>query len=128
MRHFRTDLAVETKPDHSPVTQADRACERRIVEILLSEFPDYGLCGEEQGEHPRKTARRWIIDPIDGTKSFVRGIPFFATLIVVPFAPWTALTSLTHAESSLALFMAKLPPVTPAGVITEYTAASGSES
>ena len=81
MRHFRTDLAVETKPDHSPVTQADRACERRIVEILLSEFPDYGLCGEEQGEQPGKTARRWIIDPIDGTKSFVRGIPFFATLI-----------------------------------------------
>jgi len=81
MRHFRTDLAVETKPDHSPVTEADRACERRIVEILLSEFPDYGLCGEEQGEQPGKTARRWIIDPIDGTKSFVRGIPFFATLI-----------------------------------------------
>ena len=81
MRHFRTDLAVETKPDHSPVTEADRACERRIVEILLSEFPDYGLCGEEQGEHPGKTGRRWIIDPIDGTKSFVRGIPFFATLI-----------------------------------------------
>jgi histidinol-phosphatase len=81
MRHFRTDLAVETKPDHSPVTEADRACERRIVEILLSEFPDYGLCGEEQGEHPGKIARRWIIDPIDGTKSFVRGIPFFATLI-----------------------------------------------
>ena len=81
MRHFRTDLAVETKPDHSPVTEADRACERRIVEILLSEFPDYGLCGEEQGEQPGKTSRRWIIDPIDGTKSFVRGIPFFATLI-----------------------------------------------
>jgi histidinol-phosphatase len=81
MRHFRTDLAVETKPDHSPVTEADRACERRIVEILLSEFPDYGFCGEEQGEQPGKTARRWIIDPIDGTKSFVRGIPFFATLI-----------------------------------------------
>ena len=81
MRHFRTDLAVETKPDHSPVTEADRACERRIVEILLSEFPDCGLCGEEQGEQPGKTARRWIIDPIDGTKSFVRGIPFFATLI-----------------------------------------------
>lgn len=83
MRHFRTDLAVETKPDHSPVTEADRACERRIVEILLSEFPDYGLCGEEQGEHPGKTASRWIIDPIDGTKNFMRGIPVFATLLAL---------------------------------------------
>ena len=81
MRHFRIDLAVETKPDRSPVTAADRACERRIGEILLSEFPDYGLYGEEQGEQPGKTSKRWIIDPIDGTKSFVRGIPFFATLI-----------------------------------------------
>ena len=81
MRHFRTDLAVETKPDHSPVTEADRACERRIVEILLSEFPDYGLCGEEHGEQPGKTARRWIIDPIDGTKNYVRGVPIWATLI-----------------------------------------------
>ena len=58
MRHFRTDLAVETKPDHSPVTEADRACERRIVEILLSEFPDYGLCGEEQGETPPRPCGR----------------------------------------------------------------------
>jgi len=81
MRYFRTDMTVETKPDRSPVTEADRACERRIVEILLSEFPDYGLCGEEHGEQPGRTAKRWIIDPIDGTKSFVRGIPFFATLI-----------------------------------------------
>jgi histidinol-phosphatase len=82
LRHFRTDLAVETKADRSPVTEADRECERRIVEILRAGFPDYGFCGEEMGEQPGRAATtRWIVDPIDGTKSFVRGIPFFATLI-----------------------------------------------
>ena len=79
--HFRTGLAVETKADRSPVTEADRACERRIVELLRERFPDYGFCGEELGEEAGRASRRWIIDPIDGTKSFVRGIPFFATLI-----------------------------------------------
>jgi histidinol-phosphatase len=81
LRHFRTGLVVETKADRSPVTEADRACERKIVEILRGEFPDYGFCGEEFGSESGKTAKQWIIDPIDGTKSFVRGIPFFATLI-----------------------------------------------
>lgn len=78
---FRADLAVETKPDRSPVTEADRACERRIVEILRERFPEYGMFGEEFGEAVGQAGKRWIIDPIDGTKSFVRGIPFFATLI-----------------------------------------------
>ena len=78
---FRTGLSVETKPDRSPVTEADRACERAIVSILREGFPDYGFLGEEFGETAGSTTRRWIIDPIDGTKSFVRGIPFFATLI-----------------------------------------------
>ena len=81
--HFRVGVAVETKADRSPVTEADRACERRIVEMLLSDFPDYGVCGEEFGEEAGRTPKRWIIDPIDGTKSFVRGIPFFATLIAL---------------------------------------------
>jgi histidinol-phosphatase len=83
LRHFRTGLAVETKADRSPVTEADRACERRIVEILRESFPDYGVCGEETGEQSGRIAKRWIVDPIDGTKSFVRGIPFFATLIAL---------------------------------------------
>ena len=83
LRHFRTGLAVDTKADRSPVTEADRACERRIVEILREAFPDYGFCGEEMGEQPGRIAKRWIIDPIDGTKSFVRGIPFFAMLIAL---------------------------------------------
>jgi histidinol-phosphatase len=81
LKYFRTDLTVEAKPDHSPVTIADRACERRIVEMLGEQFPDYGFFGEEFGERQGSGTGRWIIDPIDGTKSFVRGIPFFATLI-----------------------------------------------
>jgi histidinol-phosphatase len=80
LRYFRRDVAVEYKEDRSPVTVADRECERRIVETLRRAFPDFGVLGEEYGEQSGAAAR-WIVDPIDGTKSFVRGIPFFATLI-----------------------------------------------
>ena len=83
LRYFRSELTVETKADRSPVTVADRECEQRIVGILRRAFPDYGVCGEEFGEEAGKGGKRWIIDPIDGTKSFVRGIPFFATLIAL---------------------------------------------
>jgi len=82
LRYFRTRLTVDYKGDRSPVTQADRECERRIVEVLRRSFPDYGVVGEEFGEHEgRPASTRWIIDPIDGTKNFIRGIPYFATLI-----------------------------------------------
>ncbi|MBI4514190.1 MAG: histidinol phosphate phosphatase [Deltaproteobacteria bacterium] len=80
LRYFRTALAVESKADQSPVTIADRECERRIIEVLSAEFPDYGVVGEEFGVRPGAGAR-WIVDPIDGTKSFIRGIPYFASLI-----------------------------------------------
>jgi histidinol-phosphatase len=80
LRYFRTDLKVERKADRSPVTVADRECEERIVAVLRQAFPDHGVLGEEFGEQAGGSAR-WIIDPIDGTKSFVRGIPFFACLI-----------------------------------------------
>ena len=79
-RYFRSGLTVELKHDRSPVTQADRECEQCIVEVLRSAFPDYGIVGEEFGERPGAGAR-WIVDPIDGTKNFIRGIPYFATLI-----------------------------------------------
>lgn len=80
LRHFGADLPVEQKEDSSPVTLADREAERRIVEVLKEFFPDHGILGEEFGELEGSGAR-WIIDPIDGTKSFIRRIPFFATLI-----------------------------------------------
>ncbi|MFI5399091.1 MAG: inositol monophosphatase family protein [Candidatus Binatia bacterium] len=82
LRYFRTRLTVDYKDDRSPVTQADRECEQRIVKILRRGFPDYGVVGEEFGEREGAgTSHKWIIDPIDGTKNFIRGIPYFATLI-----------------------------------------------
>lgn len=82
LRYFRTGLAVERKQDRSPVTVADREAEQRAVAVLRAAFPDYGVLGEEFGEQSGAGAR-WIIDPIDGTKSFIRGIPYFATLIAL---------------------------------------------
>jgi histidinol-phosphatase len=82
LRHFRTGVAVERKHDRSPVTIADREAEQRAVDVLRGAFPDHGILGEEFGERDGRGAR-WIIDPIDGTKSFIRGIPFFATLVAL---------------------------------------------
>jgi histidinol-phosphatase len=84
LRYFRTRLTVDYKSDCSPVTQADRECEQRIAELLRRSFPDYSVIGEEFGERGAaadSVRPRWIVDPIDGTKNFIRGIPYFATLI-----------------------------------------------
>jgi histidinol-phosphatase len=80
LKYYRSGFDVSIKPDQSPVTQADREAERVIVEILRAAFPDYGFLGEEFGAQGNPDVR-WIIDPIDGTRSFVRGIPLWATLI-----------------------------------------------
>jgi histidinol-phosphatase len=82
LRYFRTGVTVERKQDYSPVTVADREAEQQAVAVLRAAFPDHGVLGEEFGEQGGVGAR-WIIDPIDGTKSFIRGIPFFATLIAL---------------------------------------------
>ena len=81
LRYFDTGLAVEWKQDHSPVTIADREAETLLRAILLGAFPDDGFLGEEHGEKQGSSGFRWIIDPIDGTRSFVRGIPIWATLV-----------------------------------------------
>ncbi|UVI37619.1 histidinol-phosphatase [Brevibacterium spongiae] len=79
--HFTDqDFSVETKPDLTPVTECDRAVERAIVNRLGELRPDDSVLGEEFGSHG-ESSRRWIIDPIDGTKNFVRGVPVWATLI-----------------------------------------------
>jgi myo-inositol-1(or 4)-monophosphatase len=75
-------VAVETKSDGSPVTEADRAAERAIRAHLRAAFPDFGMMGEEFGEEEGGEPR-WIIDPIDGTIAFSRGIPLFTTLIAL---------------------------------------------
>lgn len=83
MASFRAvDLVVETKPDLTPVSEADRAVERAIREQLASRRPDDAVLGEEYGEDGT-ARRRWVIDPIDGTKNYVRGVPVWATLIAL---------------------------------------------
>jgi histidinol-phosphatase len=79
-RFAATDLVVETKPDLTPVTDADRSVEDAVRRALGSERPGDAVVGEERGT-TGDSARRWIIDPIDGTKNFVRGVPTWATLL-----------------------------------------------
>ena len=77
----RPDLAVEDKADRSPVTAADRAAEGILRRELLAAFPDDAFLGEETGATPGTSGFEWVVDPIDGTKSFIRGVPLYATLV-----------------------------------------------
>jgi histidinol-phosphatase len=81
--HFRRDLEIMTKPDHSFVTVADQAIERLIRERILAAYPDHGLVGEEYGSEAGSARCRWYIDPIDGTHNFIRGVPLFGTLLAL---------------------------------------------
>jgi histidinol phosphatase-like enzyme (inositol monophosphatase family) len=83
LRHYRTNLTVETKADGSPVTVADRAAETAARAWVQSRFPQDGILGEELGEERPGAPRRWIIDPIDGTKAFVRGTPLWGSLVAL---------------------------------------------
>ena len=86
LRHFRTSLTVDTKTDGSPVTAADRAAEQAIHDWVERHFPSDGILGEELGTVRPGAARRWIVDPIDGTQTFIRGVPLWGTLVAVPAA------------------------------------------
>jgi histidinol-phosphatase len=81
LKHAARGLAPEDKSDDSPVTEADRECEQLIVSELHAEFPDDGFLGEEGSSEPGRSGRRWIIDPIDGTRDFIRGYPTWSNLI-----------------------------------------------
>ncbi len=84
LSYYRTDrLETETKSDQSPVTTADRGAERLLRERIAAVFPQDAILGEEYGETAGTSGYRWILDPIDGTKSFVHGVPLFGTLIGV---------------------------------------------
>jgi histidinol-phosphatase len=80
---FRGRLDVEIKADRSPVTEADRRAEAAIRTVLSRHFPDYGFYGEESGQHSMQAENVWLVDPLDGTKSFVRDTPFFSTQIAL---------------------------------------------
>ncbi len=80
--HFRSGLTIETKPDLTPVTEADRAVEVELRRILTEQRPQDAVLGEEHGD-AGTGSRRWILDPIDGTRNYSRGIPVWATLIAL---------------------------------------------
>ncbi len=81
--YYQKSLAVRIKADASPVTEADVRAEGVIRETLNRHFPGYGFYGEETGRHAMSSANVWLVDPIDGTKSFVRETPFFSTQIAL---------------------------------------------
>jgi histidinol phosphatase-like enzyme (inositol monophosphatase family) len=84
LRWFRADdLEVERKGDGTPVTAADRAAERSIREQVAADFPDDGILGEEEAPVASRSGRRWILDPIDGTKAFTCGVPLYSTLLAL---------------------------------------------
>ena len=82
-RYFKTQPKVSFKPDNSPVTRADLEAEKLIRKMISKKFPDHGIIGEEFEPVNPQARFKWIIDPIDGTKSFIRGIPYWSTLLGV---------------------------------------------
>jgi histidinol phosphatase-like enzyme (inositol monophosphatase family) len=81
--YFRAPLAIERKGDESPVTAADRAAEQAMRAVLAEAFPTHGILGEEFGEDRPGASLQWVLDPIDGTKSFVTGRPTYGSLIAL---------------------------------------------
>jgi histidinol-phosphatase len=81
LRYRKNGIAYDAKSDESPVTMADRECEQVIALAIEEAFPEDGLLGEEGAAKPSRSGRRWIIDPIDGTRDYVRGVPIWSTLI-----------------------------------------------
>lgn len=81
IRHFRRDMQIEQKPDRTFVTEADTEVERALRERIGERYPTHGILAEEFGDDSARRDARWIIDPIDATHSFMRGVPAFATLI-----------------------------------------------
>ena len=82
-RYFRSGLAIDAKPDASPVTAADREAEAAMRAIIEEACPDHGIFGEEHGKTRLDSRHIWVLDPIDGTKAFVTGKPLFGTLIAL---------------------------------------------
>ncbi|MEO7424808.1 MAG: inositol monophosphatase family protein [Fibrobacteria bacterium] len=101
LAYFQTGLQVESKSDNSPVTIADRKSEEAIRAIMDKHTPGYGIIGEEFGTRTGTSDREWVIDPIDGTKAFIHGVPLFGTLLALlekgkPVVGVIALPALGH--------------------------------
>jgi len=112
-KYYASNLRVEIKEDQTPVTQADVECEAAIREIILERFPEHGFYGEEFGRTQRDSEYQWLVDPIDGTKGFVRQYPFFSTQIalmhngeiVLGVSSGTMMNELAWAEKGLGAFL-----------------------
>lgn len=83
LSYYRQPLGITDKPDESPVTLADREAEARMREAIAAAFPDHGIFGEEYGRERVDAEYVWVLDPIDGTKAFISGVPVFGTLIAL---------------------------------------------
>lgn len=81
--YFRSEISIETKADETPVTIADKKAEEKMREMIMKYYPDHGIIGEEFGKHNPDAEYQWVLDPIDGTKSFVCGTVTFGTLIAL---------------------------------------------
>ena len=104
-RYQAIDLAITTKPDNTPVTDADKSSEQAIRALLHAHRPDDGIVGEEFGNEGIEKNRSWVIHPIDGTKNFLRGVPTWATLIaLIERAPDGSQRTVVSVVSAPALF------------------------
>jgi histidinol phosphatase-like enzyme (inositol monophosphatase family) len=83
LKYFNRGIAIERKGDGTPVTLADRESEAVMRGLIARAFPTHAILGEEEGETPGDGVHRWILDPLDGTKTFVRGVPLYGTLVGV---------------------------------------------
>src|SRR5919106_3529756 len=81
LEYFQTGTAVEHKADASPVTLADRRAEEKLRECIQRAFPEHGILGEEFGEVFGRTPYRWVLDPLDGTRSFIQGVPLYGVML-----------------------------------------------
>jgi histidinol-phosphatase len=133
-RYYRRQLDIRIKADNSPVTQADVEAERAIRELLEARFPEHGFYGEETGRDRADAEFLWLVDPIDGTKSFVRRYPFFSTQIallhegriIVGVSSAPAFGELAWAEAGRGAFLdGERVRVSDVGRITEATISTG---
>jgi histidinol-phosphatase len=85
LAHYQTGIAAESKEDDSPVTEADRSAERIARRLISARYPADAILGEEEGETHAGADRRWILDPIDGTRTFVRGVPLYGVMIALEY-------------------------------------------
>ena len=112
MDYFQTALSPERKPDHTFVTVADRKAEERLRALIRQAYPDHGILGEEFGEQQSSSGWTWIIDPLDGTASFLHGVPLFGVLlglevdgeVVLGVANFPALGELVSAGRGMGCF------------------------